>query len=46
MLVAVGLNRALFHLLDGGVDVHGTGGGGGGGCVISLNIRHDEFLDG
>ena len=35
----------LQHLLDGGVDVHGAGHGGGGWNVISLNIRHGEFLD-
>merc|ERR1719412_2464598 len=35
----------LQHLLDGGVDVHGAGGGGGGWNVISLIVRHFEFLD-
>ncbi len=36
--------------LNGGVDVHGARGGGGhrgggGGGIISLHIRHVEFLD-
>ena len=36
----------LEHFLDGGVDIHGAGGDGGGGWnIISLNIRHGEFLD-
>merc|ERR1719410_743218 len=42
----VGDECLLQDLLDSGVNVHGAGGGGDGGCVISLNIRHDEFLDG
>ena len=37
--------RLLEDLLDGGVDVHGAGGGGGGWNVISLIVRHCEFLD-
>merc|ERR1719233_926048 len=35
----------LEHLLDGGVNVHGSGGHGSRRYIISLNIRHDEFLD-
>merc|ERR1719411_1915297 len=42
---AVGDESLLEDLLDGGVDVHGPGGGGGARNVISLNIRHIEFLD-
>merc|ERR1719391_1020572 len=42
---AVGYESLLEDLLDGGVDVHGTGGRGGGWNVISLIVRHCEFLD-
>merc|ERR1719499_1316661 len=42
---AVGDESLLEDLLDGGVDVNGPGGGGGTRNVISLNIRHIEFLD-
>ena len=42
---AVSDESLLEDLLDGGVDVHGTGGRGGGWNVISLIVRHCEFLD-
>merc|ERR1719411_2059792 len=41
----IGDESLLEDLLDSGVDIHGPGGGGGAGNVISLNIRHIEFLD-
>jgi hypothetical protein len=43
--------RYMDSNLNGGVDVHGARGGGGGhrggggGGIISLHIRHVEFLD-
>ena len=44
---AVGDESLLKNLLDGGVNVHGSGRScnGGGGNIISLYIRHVEFLD-
>jgi hypothetical protein len=36
----------LQHLLDGSVDIHGARGvHNGGRGIISLHIRHVEFLD-
>ena len=42
---AVSDQGLLEDLLDGGVDIHGPGYGGGGWNIISLSIRHSEFLD-
>merc|ERR1719232_1541252 len=42
---AVSDQGLLEDLLDGGVDIHGAGHGGGGWNIISLSVRHSEFLD-
>ena len=42
---AVSNESLLEDLLDGGVDVHGSGWDDSGWDFISLNIRHGEFLD-
>merc|ERR1719499_40132 len=42
---AISNQSLLEHLLDSGVNVHGPRGHGSRRYIISLNIRHGEFLD-